>query len=80
LVYGGTRQVIVGHVLELDHTVLQLDGKPLTEELSILHIHVLMVGPILGKGGKLLSVVVRGVVPLLKANKLLQLLAELALT
>jgi hypothetical protein len=65
LVYGGTRQVIVGQVGGLDQTDLQLDGKPIVEEVGFLLICVDVVGPILGKGVELSSIVIHGVVPLL---------------
>jgi hypothetical protein len=54
LVCGGTREVIAGQVAGLDQMILQLDGKPITEEDGFLLIHVDVVGPILGKGIELL--------------------------
>jgi hypothetical protein len=73
LVYGGARQVIVRHVGGLDQTVLQLDGKPLAEEVGFLLINVDTVGPILGKGVELSSIVIHSAVPLLQVKELLQL-------
>jgi hypothetical protein len=63
LVYGSTCQVIVGQVGGLDQMVLQLDGEPLVEHVSFLLFPADMLGPILGEGVELASVVIHSVVP-----------------
>jgi hypothetical protein len=65
LVDGSTCQLIVGQVEEQVQTVLQLDGKPIAEEVGFLFICVNMVGPILDENVELACVVLHRVVPLL---------------
>jgi hypothetical protein len=43
--------------------VLQLDGEPIVEDVGFLLFRVDMVGPILGEGVELVSIVVHSVVP-----------------
>jgi hypothetical protein len=69
-------KVIIGQVGGLDQAVLHLDGKPFKEEVGFLLIHINMVGPKLGKGVELSSVVENCMVPLLKIQKLLQFTTE----
>jgi hypothetical protein len=50
-----------------------VDGKTIAEEVGFLVIRVNMVGPVLGRGVKLLSIVIHDVVSLLQIKELLQL-------